>query len=176
MDSSGRKKYVVYDDSGYHFRNSFGISDKPPFCDILSPDQFRQVLTSNEILAISCEFNRAYLRGNDVATILMTYFRELLNDNTESVRDMSDQMFEGCRLMCVESATFKKFFAQNKMSEREILDKNLSHYVWLFEAPRADSGYVIYLVDASAHRRDFYTSIIDKVFVRRRLSTLSKVD
>lgn len=176
LDSLGRKRYIVCDDSGYHFRHALNISDNPSFCDVVSPDRLKQVLSYREILAISCEFNRAHLRGNDVKTILETYFRQLLNDDADGFGGLSDQVFEGYRLICLESAAFKKFFAQNKMLESEILDKSLPHYLWLFEVPMPDGGYMVYLVDASAHKHDLYMSIVDRVFTTHTLPILSRVD
>ena len=43
LDKNGHKKYILYDDSGYHFRNAFNIADKPAFFAIITIDDLRRI-------------------------------------------------------------------------------------------------------------------------------------
>lgn len=150
LNEDNSKDYIIYDDSGYHLNKySKGNNKHMEFSGLMNFDEipWKEIPSEKipweekyKVFAISFDFDKVFLRGNDVGLIIdQPIYKDKKLD----------------RMLLIE---FKELLKILHSDDVEIIIKHERnpHYVWWIEN-NIGGGIV---VDASSHKYDLHYSII----------------
>jgi len=140
IDGDGNREYIIFDDSGYHIKKSFGESERKYSLKLPAKKLEEALQEVDDFYLLYPEFERVYFP-------LASVYKQIKKITSK---------FK-CRILLVDSRELKKFLNKNEI---HVFDKYVfPHYIWLVEiysGVRGDSKYLkgYILFDASANAND----------------------
>lgn len=146
-----RKKYVVYDDSGFLIR---AVTKTDGFVKIMNWDTLYKYLSNGNSFLMSPIHEKVYLTYDNIRELLRLRYMSI-----ESLCELEGKhiSFLGeTRYLLVDNRTIKKFLREKLSddiliaSERKVIERvlqiNMAHYVWYCEVP-LDMGFLLFIAD-----------------------------
>lgn len=174
-----RKKYVIYDDSGYFIE---AVYNTKGFVKVTNWEKLYKAFEKETSFLIYPIHEKVYLLYDDIKEM----FTARYNTFTELNMLMKNKLafFNSTRYLLVDNRAIKKFLREKlfdkdtleieKIQIKELLKRNMSHYIWYCEVPLSTGGYLIFLADtvfSKMSTKDIF--FVDALYSNTQLSLLS---
>lgn len=166
-----KASYIVVDDSGYHFKNSFGMN--PYVIHRVLHHDLKNILSESlkkgGVFCFAVEPEKVFLSVEDVEEIINKRLKGTIAEKYER------------RYLITDSNIIKTFlYRDNEIDCFEY--QVLPHYVWYIEFYDGIKGKIdnltgALIIDATAHKGDHLHSVLSKdlLSVKKRFSLLQKL-
>jgi len=155
-DKGENREYIIFDDSGYHIKKSFG-EQEIKYSIKLPSEKLHEVLKKVDYFYLLYpEFERVYFPLTSVYRLIKKYtpIKKMQKDTDSNLK---------YRIILVDSRELKKFLDKNEI---HVFDEYaFPHYIWLVERykdvrgdPKNLIDYILF--DASANPYDYRYSVI----------------
>lgn len=175
-----QRDYIIYDDSGAHLSKLLGLSESsiPPFAARISRRKlFNYIKGIGHTIAINIEFEKLFYPHESVSKYTNLFFEEFskkivqkaktrynyTEEKTKKFSKALNKYFKSLRkrFLIADSREFKRFCIKNGIDAFK--DIPLPHYIWIVEIYKSgNKPYGILILDASAYKYDFTSSLIAK--------------
>ena len=146
------KYYIIYDDSSYYIKQ---MSNKELYSEAIEENKVRTFLNdiyekeNEETYLIIPTFDRFYFRYPSLYLLIHLILKKHIKDNYEDI-DIKKLDYKAT---LVDSNKLKKEL-------KEVVDIDMPHYLWYIEWYENDTKIGYLIVDATAHKNDFYYSAV----------------
>lgn len=146
-----RDQYVVYDDSGFLFRN---VTESDGFVKVMDWNMLYDIISHEDSFLLSPIHEKVYLTYDNIKELLRLRYQSI--ESLTKLESNKYSFLSKTRFLLADNRTVKNFLRKqlnnSSLLEKEIqqinkiLKQNMAHYVWYCEVP-LQSGYLLFIAD-----------------------------